>query len=110
MLTFDLFAWWAATISGGIVFLVVVSIYLYTNSKTIRKERGKATANKPNLVKDFIFVWVLIVLLVFYIISVNVGSPLVFAAGNIMVEMLLMVYLIRNRKEKPEQVAGSRSR
>ena len=109
MLNFDQFAWWAATISGGIAFLIVVSIYLYTNSKTIRKEKGKATAKKPNAVKDFIFVWVLIGLLVFYIISVNIGSSLVFAAGNIIVEMLLIAYLVRNRQEKPQQVPRSKS-
>lgn len=109
MLSFDLFAWWAATISGGIVFLVVVSIYLYANSKTIRKEKGIATVRKPNVGKDFIFVWVLIGLLVFYIISVNIGSSLVFAAGNIMVEVLLIAYLVRNRQEKPQQISRSKS-
>ena len=108
-MSFDLFAWWAATISGGIVFLVVVSIYLYANSKTIRKEKGRAAVRKPNVGKDFIFVWVLTGLLVFYIISVSIGSSLVFAAGNIIVEMLLIAYLVRNKQEEPQQVPPSKS-
>jgi len=108
-LSFDLFAWWAATISGSIVILVVVSIYLYANSKTIRKEKGRAAVRKPNVGRDFIFVWVLMGLLVFYIISVSIGSSLVFAAGNIIVEMLLIAYLVRNKQEKPQQVPRSKS-
>lgn len=102
-MTFDLFFWWAATITGGIAILIVVSIYLYTSSKKNCRENGTATARRSNPAKDFIFVWVLIGLLVFYIISVNIGSSLVFAAGNIMVEMLLIAYLVRNRQKKPQQ-------
>jgi hypothetical protein len=39
---------------------------------------------------------------VFYIISIELDSALVFAAGNIVVEALLIAYLIRN-KDKAEQ-------
>jgi hypothetical protein len=51
--------------------------------------------------KNFIFVWILISLLVFYIFSVKLGtgrfSEFIFALGNIAVEVLLVFYLFRNR-------------
>jgi len=123
MLNLDLFAWWAVTISGGIVFLILVSIYLYTNSRVVRGESNKSTAGTSRVIrresnilaagtrlgKDFIFVWVLIGLLVFYIISVNIGSSMVFAAGNIIVEVMLIAYLIRNRREKSAETVRPRS-
>ncbi len=98
----DLFVWWAITISGGIAFLILVSIYLYANSKAKRHESKKAILNTFRFGKNFAFVWVLIGLLVFYIISVNIGSAAVFAAGNIIVEAILIAYLIKNRHEKSE--------
>jgi hypothetical protein len=52
---------------------------------------------------DFIFVWVLLGLLIFYIVSINIGSATVFAAGNIFVEALLVAYLLKNRKRKSEE-------
>ncbi len=59
----------------------------------------KATARR--VAKDFIFVWVLLGLLVFYIFSVQLGtgrlSEVVFALGNIVVEVLLVFYLLKNR-------------
>jgi Flp pilus assembly protein TadB len=55
------------------------------------------------LFKDFIFVWVLLGILVFYIITINIGSSLIFAAGNILVEALLIAYLLKNRKEESEE-------
>ena len=106
-LTFDLFFWWAATITGGIAILIAVSIYLYTSGRTICKENGKATARKTNPAKDFIFVWVLLGLLVFYIISVNIGSSLVFAVGNIAVEILLIAYLVRSGRRKLQEATPS---
>jgi hypothetical protein len=101
--------WWAVSISGGIVFLILVSIYLYGNSRTIRKEIIRTTANRLRLGKDFVFVWVLLGLLVFYIVSVNIGSSVIFATGNIIVEAILIVYLIKNRHEKSEQTSRPRS-
>jgi len=108
MLNLDLFAWWAVTISGGIAFLILVSIYLYTKSRVIRRESHKSAAG-TRLGKDFIFVWVLIGLLVFYIVSVNIGSSMVFAAGNIIVEAMLIAYLIMNRREKSAETVRPRS-
>jgi len=99
----DLFAWWAITISGGSIFLTVVSIYLYANTRARRKESEQTTTNAVNRVKDFVFVWVLLGLLIFYIVSIQIGSIVVFAVGNIFVEALLIVYLLRNRTEKSEE-------
>jgi hypothetical protein len=42
-------------------------------------------------------------ILVFYIITINIGSSLIFAAGNILVEALLIAYLLKNRKEESEE-------
>jgi len=106
MLNLGLFIWWAISISGGIAFLILISIYLYANSRTKRKESILTTANRLRLWKDFMFVWVLIGLLVFYIVSVNIGSAIIFAAGNIIVESILIVYLVKNRHEKSEQTSS----
>jgi cobalamin synthase len=103
MTSIDLFTWWAICISGGSVFLAFVSIYLYTSSRAKRREGKQASKKATNLMKNFIFVWVLLSLLVFYIISINIGSLVIFAAGNILVEVLLVLYLIRNRTEKSER-------
>jgi hypothetical protein len=99
----ELFVWWAASISGGSVFLTLVSIYLYASGRTRQKESEGKTMKAVRLVKNFIFVWVLLGLLVFYIVSVNIGSAAIFAAGNIFVEIILVIYLMKNRPEKPEQ-------
>jgi Flp pilus assembly protein TadB len=108
MLNLDLFAWWAMTITGGIVFLILVSIYLYANSGVIRRESTESKAG-TRLRQDFIFVWVLIGLLAFYIVSVNMGSSTVFAAGNIIVEVMLIAYLIRNKAKRSAETARPRS-
>jgi Flp pilus assembly protein TadB len=99
----ELFTWWAISISGGSIFLTLVSIYLYRNSKTKRSENNQKRASTVRVAKDFIFVWVLLGLLVFYIVSINIGSAVIFAAGNIVVEIVLIVYLLKNKKEKFEK-------
>jgi H+/Cl- antiporter ClcA len=101
----DLFAWWAISICGGSIFLTLVSIYLYLSTRTKRKQTERARSKPASLVKDFIFVWVLLSLLVFYIVSIQLGSAaiFVFAAGNIIVEVLLILYLIKNRLKESEQ-------
>ena len=109
MLQIDLFSWWVISISWSIVFLVLVSIYLYANSKTKRNEDKGETENRiKRLGKDFVFVWVLISLLVFYIVSVNVGSSALFATGNIIIEVILIAYLAKS-KYRSEQTQKSRS-
>jgi hypothetical protein len=103
VLGLDLFQWWAACISGGSVFLTLVSIYLYVNSRARRKSSGQPKASVLKVGGDFIFVWVLLGLLVFYIVSINIGSAVVFAAGNIFVEAILIIYLLKNKKGKSDE-------
>lgn len=91
----ELFTWWAISISCGIVFLIVVSIYLYMSRKVGKDASQQNSAGR--LVKDFFFVWVLLGLLVLYIVSISMGSAVLFAAGNIFFEAILIIYLIRNR-------------
>jgi cobalamin synthase len=95
MLYPELFIWWVISISWSIVFLIVVSVYLYTKGRP--KETSATKMNVTRLIKDFVFVWVLIGLLVFYIVSVNGGSSIFFAAGNIVVEVILIIYVARYR-------------
>jgi amino acid transporter len=100
----DLFQWWAATISAGSIFLALVGVYLYVESRKRRKERErKGTRRLGRLVTEFIFVWVLLGLLIFYIVSVDISSDWIFAAGNVFVEVILVVYLLRNRTKKSEE-------
>jgi len=96
MINFNLFAWWAISITGGSIFLVIVAIYIYMKQRTRRKESKKKTKN-IDLLKDFIFVWILLGLLVFYIITIKIGSAILFAVGNIFVEIILIIYLMKNK-------------
>jgi len=117
----DLFAWWAISISWSIAFLIAAGLYLYSSSRAkhtedAEKEKSRQSretgedksAHKIQLKtkaittsKNFIFVWILLGLLIFYIFSVKLGtgkvSELVFALGNITVEALLIFYLFHNR-------------
>jgi preprotein translocase subunit YajC len=125
ILIIDLFIWWAICISWSIVFLIVAGFYLYASSRPKRK-RAREDSSKEikreindgrsvgaparsaqlkakviRIAKDFIFVWTLVGLLIFYILSVQLGTgtlpEAVFAVGNIVVEALLVFYLFRNR-------------
>ena len=99
---FDLFTWWMISISFSIVFLTIVSIYLYANRACERtKEKTKTTAK--GMLANFAFVWVLIGLLIFYIVAVRIASALIFAAGNIVVEVILITYLYRNKTKVSEE-------
>ena len=75
------------------MFLIAVSIFLY-----LRRKNGseKATLGHGK-VTDFVFVIVLVGLLGLYIVSINRTSSLIFALGNIFVEIVLVVYAVRNR-------------
>ena len=108
MLVIDLFTWWALSISFSSIFLVLISIYLYSGSKSKRMEGAEKvakTVDAVRLVRNFTFVWVLLGLLIFYIFSVQLGagilSEAVFAIGNLVVEALLILYLLRNREKSP---------
>ena len=92
----NLFAWWAVSISGGSIFLVIVAIYIYIKQRARRKE-SKKIAKNVDLLKNFIFVWILLGLLVFYIVSIKIGSAILFAVGNIFVEIILIIYLMKNK-------------
>jgi amino acid transporter len=102
----NLFSWWALSISFSSIFLTAVSIYLYIDSKSRRRELVEKSTSKPELlrlIKRFAFVWVLLGLLGFYISSVQLGASMltevVFAAGNIVVEAILLLYLLRNKEK-----------
>jgi uncharacterized membrane protein len=94
----ELFGWWVYSISFSIVFLILVSIYLYANRCMKEKKTTVFTH-----AKNFLFVWVLIGLLFFYIFSINIASALVFAVGNVVVEVILLAYLLKNGKKEPEE-------
>jgi cobalamin synthase len=99
---FELFPWWVASISFSIVFLTLVSIYLYrSRNHETTEDKGKTRAN--DIAVSFVFVWILIGLLFFYILSVRIGSALVFAIGNIAVEVILLAYLLKNKAERSEK-------
>jgi hypothetical protein len=124
--TISLFTWWEISISWNIVFLIVAGFYLYASSRAKHKEdtreeskrkmndehsvragayKTQLKATAGSIAKNFIFVWILLGLLVFYIFSVQLGtgklSEAVFAVGNVVVEALLVFYLIRNRDKMP---------
>lgn len=104
MVGVDLFQWWAATISASSIFLSLVGVYLYLDSRKSRKaDDVKGRRRLTRLLKDFVFVWVLLGLLIFYIVSIDVGSDWLFATGNIFVEILLVVYLLKNRARGSKQ-------
>lgn len=91
----DLFTWWILSISWSIAFLTAVSIYIYIKSPGCKKSNQTKTSTF-DLAKDFIFVWILLGLLIFYILSVSIGSAFIFAVGNIAVETILILYLTKN--------------
>jgi choline-glycine betaine transporter len=99
---FDLFTWWMASISFSIVFLTIVSIYLYAN-RTCERTDEKTNAKAKGVLTNFVFVWVLIGLLIFYIVAVKLASAVVFAIGNIVVEVILIAYLYRNKTKISEE-------
>jgi hypothetical protein len=102
----DLFTWWALSISFSTIFLTLISIYLFIESKSRRKEGTQKESSVFKIGKSFAFVFVLLGLLVFYIFSIQLGtgvlSESVFVVGNIIVEALLVLYLLRNRETEPE--------
>jgi len=104
MFSFDLFAWWASSISFSTIFLTAVSIYLYFDSRSRCREADKTSTIRHSLrpLESFAFVWVLLGLLVFYISTIQLGATtlteVVFAIGNVVVEILLILYLIKNRE------------
>ena len=92
----DLLFVWAVSITWCTVFLIAVSFYLYHVRKTRAPESGTIRVR----LKEFLFVLVLACLLGLYILSINLTSSLVFAIGNIIVEIVLVGYTMRNETAK----------
>lgn len=100
---FDLFTWWMICISFSILFIIIVAIYIYRANRLKRTTlSGEPSSEQLPTAVKFVFIWVLASLLVFYIISVYLGSILFFAIGNIVVEILLIGYLFKNKTKKDE--------
>lgn len=95
-MNFDLFSWWATVITGGIIFLTLVSVYLYMYSRNRREKSSGVLAATAKVGADFVFVWVLLSLLFLYIASIGSVSPILFALGNVVVEIFLIIYLLKN--------------
>ena len=91
-----LFGWWISSITFNIVFVICASIYLYRHRT---KQPGRETGPKVlRWAKDFVFVWILTGLLVLYVLSIGEGSYLLFASGNVVVEILLIIYTVRSTR------------
>jgi len=45
------------------------------------------------VLREFAFVWALMTLLILYLISINLGSYVLFAIGSVVVEVLLLIYV-----------------
>jgi cobalamin synthase len=101
MLYSDLFGWWIATITWSIAFPIAVSLYLYRR----RPSKPASAGRRGGRTKDFTFVFFLLGLLAFYVVSVSQGSALLFAVGNIVVEALLLLYVFRSGKDTAAKAA-----
>ena len=77
-------------------------MYIYMDSKK-KNGNGHAKISPITLAKDFIFVWVLFGLLALYIVSIHIKSAVLFAAGNIFIEVFLVVYTVKSRTEKSDR-------
>jgi phosphatidylglycerophosphate synthase len=95
-----LFEWWIASITFNILFVIAASVYLYARRQQRGSEGLTGRAKVVRVVKDFAFVWIMLGLLLFYIYSVGIGSALIFGVGNIVVEILLVLYTLRNSDPK----------
>ena len=99
----DLMTFWALCITWSALFLTVVSIYLYVDSRKSRIQTAHARS-KFGFLGDFVFVWVLLGLLGLYIVSIDRSSSIVFASGNLVVEALLIAYTVKNRPSKGPRI------
>lgn len=92
----SLFGWWISSISFNILFVIFASVYLYRRRN--RQSRVETGSRIVRRIKDFVFVWILLALLVLYVVSIGEGSYLLFALGNIVVEIVLVVYVVQSGK------------
>jgi hypothetical protein len=91
-----LFGWWISSITFNIVFVILASIYLYRRRN--RDTSAQTSGGIMQWAKDFTFVWILLSLLGLYVVSIGEGSYLLFAIGNIVVEVVLIVYVLTSGK------------
>jgi len=90
----NLFFVWAMSISCSALFLIAVSIFLYVG----RNQRSTFKVSTSHVrLNDFVFVILLAGLLGLYIVSIERTSSLIFAAGNIIVEAILILYTVKNK-------------
>lgn len=102
----DLMLFWAVCISWSALFLTAVSIYLYMDSRKSRTKNRQTKARQFRSAEDFAFVWVLLGLLGLYIASINVGSSIIFAAGNVVVEVILILYTVKSKTSKEPETSA----
>jgi cbb3-type cytochrome oxidase subunit 3 len=95
MIYSDLLGWWTISIIWCAIFLIAVSLYLYWDRRK-RYTEGTHVMRRTRI-RDFVFVWILVGLLALYIVSIYRESSIVFAAGNILVEAILVLYIIARR-------------
>lgn len=98
-----MFGWWIWSITFNIAFVIAASTYLYIRRKRPEKEVLTGIGRLVRVLKDFVFVWVLVALLIFYVYAVGVGSAFLFAVGNVVVEVLLVVYALKVGKSSEAQ-------
>jgi L-asparagine transporter-like permease len=96
---YDLFNFWIISISWSIAFLILISIYLYSNTNPKGDGNNQKKRNPVSVVKDQVIIWFLLGLLIFYVVSIKLGSDILFAVGNILVEAMLIIYIAKNRKK-----------
>lgn len=92
----NLFGWWISSITFNILFVIFASIYLYRRRN--RQSRIETGSRIVRWVKDFVFVWILLALLILYVVSIGEGSYILFAGGNIAVEIVLVAYAVQSGK------------
>ncbi len=95
---------WTVCITWSALFLTTISLYLYIGTRKHHVDSAQAPS-RFKLVKDFVFIWVLLGLLGLYIISIDRGSSIIFASGNIIVEVILIAYTMKNRTSKGREAA-----
>ena len=99
----ELFGWWISSITFNILFVISAAVYLYIRRKARGKEAFTWIGRVVRIIKEFVFVWILLGLLMFYVYSVGGGSYALFAAGNIAVEVFLCVYVLKASKHSQTQ-------
>ncbi|MGA1974399.1 MAG: hypothetical protein ABSG92_02080 [Conexivisphaerales archaeon] len=96
MAALGLFDYYIITISFSIAFILAVSLFLYSKRKG-PAAGGQVRTSVRTTLANFTFICVLTALLVFYIVTVYIRSYMLFAIGNIVVELLLVYYVMKNR-------------